>query len=81
MTYTCEHGLEGCLMPGPHLPEECHNAEMMERQAEYDQQKNKTPSVQSLTIEVSSLFMVIVLLIFAPNLLNLPLYNRHFVRI
>ncbi len=28
----CEHGVYGCLMPGFHLPEECHTVEMMESQ-------------------------------------------------
>ena len=28
----CENGLAGCIMPGYHLPEECHTAEMLEQQ-------------------------------------------------
>lgn len=27
----CEHGLAGCIMPGYHLAEECHTAEMLEQ--------------------------------------------------
>lgn len=32
----CEHGLAGCIMPGYHLPEECHTAEMLEQQFSED---------------------------------------------
>lgn len=30
----CEHGIRGCVMPGLHLEEECHTAEMIEDQNE-----------------------------------------------
>lgn len=33
-TRKCEHGVEGCVMPGDHLESECHTAEMIEAQDE-----------------------------------------------